>query len=136
MVRSLVVVSAAAGFLASASCFLLDQMYRPPNAAKRTTAINSPFGFMGYLRFHQVARPQPTTPSGKMTILSQNRVLSFWVVILNGWSSGALGRMEMRSSSEESQLMELTNRSRLPSWRVPANWLVAHSEVPTTTKRP
>ena len=26
---------------------------------------------MGYLLFHQVARPKPTTPSGKITMLSQ-----------------------------------------------------------------
>src|SRR5690348_15891739 len=42
----------------------------------------------------------------------------------------------MRSSSEVSQLTEYTSRSRLPSWRDPTRLFCAHSELPTTTKRP
>src|SRR5437879_6839843 len=44
--------------------------------------------------------------------------------------------MEIRSSSEESQLTMLTIRSRLPSERDPAMEFCAASDVPRTTKRP
>src|ERR1039458_7871634 len=49
-------------------------------------------------------------------------------------SSGSFGRIEIRSSSEESQLMAFSARSRLPLKRMKV--LAAHNELPTTTKRP
>jgi len=100
--------------LLAAACFLFDHQMRPPRTAKTATATISPVGFMGYLLFHQVAMPNPTTASGKITRLSQNSMFIFCAVILSGRSSGALGRMEIRSSSAVSQLIMLRNRSRLP----------------------
>ena len=132
MERSLVVVSV--DVLLAAACFLFDHQMRPPRTAKTATATNSPFGFMGYLLFHQVAMPNPTTASGKITMLSQNTMFIFCALILSGRSSGALGRMEMRSSSAVSQLIMLRNRSRLPLNRM--KLLPAHMELPTTTNRP
>src|SRR5580704_4075635 len=49
-------------------------------------------------------------------------------------SSGSLGRMEMRSSSDESQLRAFKARSRFPL--KPRKPLAAHCELPTTTNRP
>src|SRR5260370_13035998 len=70
MVSSLVAVSV--GVFALSVWRLLLHQVSPPKTAKRTTAMRSPFGFMNYLLFHQVARPKPTMPSGKMITLSQN----------------------------------------------------------------
>ncbi len=69
-------------------------------------------------------------------MLSQKTALSFCVLTLSGRSSVSLGRMEIRSSSEDSQLTMFENRSRLPSWREPVKLLVAQVEEPMTTKRP
>src|ERR1017187_512503 len=132
MERILVVVSVDA--LPAAACFLFDHQTKPPRTAKTATATNRPLGFIGYLLFHQVAMPKPTTPSGKITILNQKIMFIFCVLILRGRSSGALGRMEMRSSSAVSQLIMLRNRSRLPLNRM--KLLPAHMELPTTTNRP
>src|SRR5437879_7273228 len=49
-------------------------------------------------------------------------------------SSCSFGRMEIRSSSDESQFMAFKARSRLPLKR--RNELAAHPELPMTTKRP
>ena len=49
---------------------------------------------------------------------------------------GVLGRMEIRSSSELSQLTMLSKRSQLASRREPMMLFSAHSDVPTTMKRP
>src|SRR6516165_3027911 len=133
MESSLVVVSAFL-VLSADACFLLDHQTRPPRTAKRTTARRSPCSFMGYLLFHQVAMPKPTTASGKITTLSQKTEFSFCAVRFSGRSSGDFGRMEMRSSSAESQLIMFRNRSRLPLKRM--KLLPSHCELPTTTKRP
>src|SRR5580692_4677803 len=135
MVRILVSVVAGAALLAAAS-FLFDHQIRPPSTAKRTTAISSPFGFMGYLLFHHAARPKPTTPSGKMRTLIQKMALSFWVLRVSGRSSASLGRMEIRSSSDASQLTMFEKRSRLANCREPVKLLVAQVDEPITTKRP
>src|SRR5271157_1915291 len=132
MDKILVVVSV--DVLLAAACFLFDHQTKPPRTAKTATATNSPLGFMGYLLFHQALRPNPTTASGKITMLSQNTMFIFCAVIFSGRSSGALGRMEMRSSSAVSQLIMLRNRSRLPLNRM--KLLPTHMEQPTTTKRP
>src|ERR1035438_5452819 len=126
----------ASGAGLTAACFLFDHQTNPPRPAKRTTAMRSPFGFMGYLRFHHVPRPKPTTASGKITTLSQNSMLSLCDVMLSGWSAAAFGRMEMRSSSELSQLTMLPNKSALARRRDPRRLFSAHAEGPSTTKRP
>src|SRR5688572_20303440 len=131
IVRILVEVSA---FLLADASLLFDHQTTPPSTAKRTTAINSPFGFIVYLLFHQAAMPKPTTASGKITTLSQNTMLIFCAEILSGRSSGAFGRIEIRSSSEVSQFTMFRKRSRLPLKRM--KLLLAHIEPPTTTKRP
>src|ERR1035441_9706044 len=124
------------GALAFSASFLLLHHVTPPRTAKRTTAIRSPFGFMNYLLFHQVARPNRTMASGKIKILSQDTILSVFEVRLSGRSSGDLGRMLIRSSSALSQLIMFMNRSRLPSVREPMARFSAHCAVPTTMKRP
>src|SRR5437867_4861243 len=111
MVSTLVVVSVD---LLAADCFRFDHQTAPDSTAKRTTATNSPFGFTGHLLFHQVTMPNATTPIGKITTLSQNSMLTFCGLMFSGRSSGALGRMEMRSSSAVSQLIMFRHRSRLP----------------------
>src|SRR5437879_5335004 len=98
------------GLLADA-CFRFDHHVKPPSTTKRATARSSPFGFMAYLRFHQVPRPMPTTASGKNTTLIQNIMLARWLVTFRGWLEGSFGRIEIRSSSEESQLTMLEKRS-------------------------
>src|ERR1039458_95478 len=52
---------ASAGAFSFCACFLFEYQMAPPSAAKRTTATSSPFGFIGYLRFHQVARSEEHT---------------------------------------------------------------------------
>src|SRR5712671_3568706 len=49
-------------------------------------------------------------------------------------SSGGLGRMEIKSSSEDNQFMAFNARSPLPLKA--RKELAAHWELPTTTKRP
>src|ERR1019366_9283204 len=134
MLNNLTEVSA--GVLALSAWLLLLHQVSPPRTAKRTTAMRSPFGFMDYLLFHQVARPNRTMASGKIKILNQDTMLSVLEVRLSGRSSGDLGRMLIRSSSALSQLIMFMNRSRLPSVREPMARFSAHCEVPTTTKRP
>src|SRR5208283_1705619 len=123
-------------FSGLAACFLFDHHINPPTTASRATAMRRPVGFMGYLLFHQVAMPMATTPSGKMTKLSQKTDVRPRAVMFKGRSSGALGRMEMRSSSDDSQFTMLARRSRLASEREPSMLFCDQSEVPTTTKRP
>src|ERR1700674_4111889 len=134
-------VEASAGDLPAAACFLLDHQVSPARTAKRTTALRSPLGFiwhsplpLAYLLFHQAARPKPTTPSGKITTLSQKTVFSFCGDRFSGRSSGDLGRIEIKSSSAVSQLIIFRNMSRLPLKRM--KLLPTQSELPTTTKRP
>src|ERR1019366_5320768 len=134
MVSNLTEVSV--GVLALSASFLLLHHVTPPRTAKRTVAMRSPFGFINYLLFHQVARPNRTMASGKIKILNQDTMLSVFEVRLSGRSSGDLGRILIRSSSALSQLIMFMNRSRLPSVREPMARLSAHCEVPTTTKRP
>src|SRR5579885_670458 len=113
---------------------LFDHHTRPESTAKRATAMVRPLGFTDYLLFHQVAMPNPTTPKGKMTTLNQNTRFDFCALMLMGRSSGALGRMEIKSSSAVNQLTIFSRRSRLPLKRMKP--LPTHIELPTTTKRP
>src|SRR5690348_5442590 len=147
---------ASVGFFCLAACCLFEKNIPIARTASAPTPIKSPFGFISpllqpgvypfhamksryrsrYLRFHHVASPKPTTPSGKMMMLSQNISRSRYPVTFSAWSSGVFGRIEIKSSSDESQFTELTNRSRLPSWRDPAKLFTAHNDVPDTTNRP
>src|SRR6476646_10505660 len=134
MVRILAPVSVPlAAFFAS---ILFDHQMPPARTAKRATDISSPFGFIAYLLFHQVAMPKPTTASGKITTLSQNTALSFCAVKVSGRSSGAFGRIEIRSSSDDSQFTMFPKRSRLPSCREAIRLFDAQNEVPVTITRP
>src|SRR5215472_14698014 len=58
-----------------------------------------------YLRFHQTPTPTITTAKGRRNWLTARTQLSCRVVMVIRRSSGAFGRMEIRSSSDESQLM-------------------------------
>src|SRR5581483_7742126 len=120
--------------LLAEACFLFDHHVRPPRTARTATAMISPFGFIHYLRFHQVPSPMPTMASGKKTTLSQNIMRARCAFTLSGWLEGSLGRIEIRSSSAESQFIIFKNRSRLPWKRM--SELPSQVELPTTTKRP
>src|SRR5260370_2549895 len=129
-------VAVVAGVLSAVAAFLLDHQITPLSTSRSALAVRRPLDFMGYLRLHQVINPNPITASGNTTTLSQNVAFNLRLVILSGRSSGAFGRIEMRSSSEESQLTMFTIKSRLPSERDPAMLFCAACDVPTTTKRP
>src|SRR5258707_10547582 len=135
MLNSLTVVLDE-GVLSAVAAFLFDHQMTPLNTSRRKLAVKRPLDFMGYLRLHQVINPNAITANGNTTTLSQNVAVNRRVVMLSGRYSGALGRMEIRSSSEESQLTILTMRSRLPREREPAILFCAAREVPRTTKRP
>src|SRR5260370_17743977 len=91
---------------------------------------------MVYGRRGEGIKPNASGGGGDPNGLSQNVAFGLRVVILSGRSSGAFGRMEIKSSSEESQLTMFTIKSRLPSEREPVMLFCAEREVPTTTKRP
>src|SRR6266849_4303859 len=133
---SSLVVALSAGVLSVVAVFLLDHQMIPVSTSRRKLAVRRPLNFMGYRRLHQVIRPNPITASGNTTTLSQNVAFSLRLVMLSGRSSGAFGRIEIKSSSDESQFTMLTIKSRLPSEREPTMPFCAASEVPRTTKRP
>src|ERR1035438_2685591 len=136
MLRILVVAVSVAGLAASAFCFRLDHQSAPPKTNSTITAASSPRGFMGYLLRHQPISPAPIAVSGSRSPLHQKIRLMRLPVMFRRRSSGSLGRMEIRSSSEVSQLKVLRARSRLPIGRIPRKLLVAHKEDPYTTNRP
>ena len=98
MVRILVAVSVGAWRRRPASCSTTRS--RRPEQPEERRRSGVPSASSAYLLFHQVAMPKPTTPSGKITTLSQNTMFSCCAVMFSGRSSGALGRMEIRSSSD------------------------------------
>src|SRR5271169_3009852 len=93
-VNSLADLLSTGSLLARAS-FRFDHQSTPLSTASSALAVSRPFDFIGYLLFHQVANPNPTTASGKTTMLSQNAAFSFRVVRLSGRSSGDFGRTEI-----------------------------------------
>src|SRR5882762_7412872 len=93
-------VAFSAGGLSGGAGFLLDPQMTPMSTNRRKLAVMRPLDFMGYLRLHQVIKPNPMTVSGNATTLSQNVAFSLRLVMFSGRSSGALGRMEIRSSSD------------------------------------
>src|SRR5580700_3852676 len=107
------------GVLSAVAAFLLDHQIIPPSTSNRKLAVSRPLDFIAYLRRHQVTKPNPTTASGKTTTLSQNVAVSLRLVMFSGRSSGGFGRIEISSSSEESQFTIFTIKSRLPSGRAP-----------------
>src|SRR5229473_3862521 len=133
---SSLVVALSAGVLSVVAVFLLDHQMIPVSTSRRKLAVRRPLNFMGYRRLHHVIRPNPITENGNTTTLSQNVAFNLRLVMLSGRSSGAFGRMEIRSSSEESQFTMLTIKSRLPSERDPTMPFCAASEVPRTTNCP
>src|ERR1035438_2618629 len=67
-----------------------------------------------YRRFHQTDTPAKITIRGRTNWLAMRTQLSCaWVMVMRR-SSCSLGRIEIRSSSEESQFMVFNARSRLP----------------------
>src|SRR5258708_5084816 len=87
-----------------------------------------------YLLLHQTETPAKTTISGsKNWLVSLTQFICALVSVMRR-SSGSLGRMEIKSSSEESQFMALSARSRLPLKLMKE--LAAQAELPITTKRP
>src|SRR6516165_2241206 len=125
----------ASVFVAAAS-FLFDHQITPVSTARSAVATRSPVDFTDYLLLHQVATPRPTTLNGKTQTLSQKTSCIRRAVRSSGRSSGGLGRMEINSSSEASQLTALAIRSRLSSGREPTRLFCPASDVPITTKRP
>src|SRR5207302_2459260 len=93
------VVALSTGALSAVAALLLDHQRTPVSRSKRKLAVKRPLDFMSYRRLHHVTKPQPITASGNTTTLSQNVAFNLRVVILSGRSSGAFGRMEIRSSS-------------------------------------
>ena len=113
-------------------------------------AINKPFIFIGiapafyavlvtgpetpYLLRHQTENPAITTASGnKNWLVMRTQFICAFVIVIRR-SSGSFGRIEIKSSSEESQFIAFIARSLLPL--NVRNELATQEELPTTTKRP
>src|SRR5262245_27687477 len=89
---------------------------------------------MLYLRFHQTLTPARITTSGISITLEYMIILIWFRLSASRLSSGSLGRIEIRSSSDESQLIMFRLRSRLPLNRI--QLLAMKPDDPTTTTRP
>ena len=76
------------------------------------------------------------TPSGIMNWLTMRSSASWARVISSRLSTGSFGRIEIRSSSDDSQFTMFIARSRLSKLRDVSTPLSAHAEPPTTTNRP
>src|SRR5258708_20956499 len=135
MLNSLTVVLDE-GVLSAVAAFLFDHQMTPLSTSRRKLAVRRPLDFMGYLRLHQVINPNAITANGNTTTLSQNVAVNRRVFMFSGRSSGDFRRMEIRSSSEGSQLTIFNMKSRLPRGREPAILFCAARESPSTTKRP
>src|SRR5215469_15039578 len=78
--------------------------------------------------------PATTTIAGKRNWLTARTQLNCAPVIVMRRSSRSFGRIEIRSSSDESQLIAFNARSLLPLKLM--NPFASHEELPTTTNRP
>src|ERR1700757_3838482 len=87
-----------------------------------------------YLLFHQTETHTTATLSGNRNWLTSRTQFICARVIVMWRSSGSFGRIEIRSSSEASQLIVFRARSLFPLKR--RKPLAAQDELPTTTKRP
>src|SRR5579863_6015913 len=87
-----------------------------------------------HLLFHHTETPTTITSSGNRNWLV--RVTSFLCerVMVMRRSSCSLGRIEIRSSSDDNQSTAFNARSLLPLKLM--NEFSAHDELPTTTNRP
>src|SRR5256885_8017517 len=92
------------------------------------------FSFRFYRRRHHTDAPAKITTSGSMNWLLIRTHWNWALVIVIRRSSGSFGRIEIKSSSDESQFTVFNAKSRFPL--KPKNPLAAHSELPITTKRP
>src|SRR5579859_829022 len=104
-----------------------------------TSQLGQAFGLSAdghalHRRFHQTIRPAATTISGRPITLDEKIIDICRRDSISRRSSGSLGRIEIKSSSELSQFIMLRNRSRLPLKR--RMLLAAQLELPTATKRP
>src|SRR5205823_10014085 len=140
-------VSAAEAALLAAGFRWFDQYSVPVNAASTIAAASSPLPFIYsfprglsrrkrayYLLRHHTVRPAITTASGRSPRLVMPNQFNCARVIVIRRSSRSLGRIEINSSSDASQLMVFIARSRFPLNEI--NPLATQSELPTTTKRP
>src|SRR5579883_3034390 len=84
--------------------------------------------------FHHTPIPAMTTIPGNRNWLVARTQFNCDRVIVMRRSSRSLGRMEIKSSSEASQLMVFKARSLLPLKLM--NPLLSQEELPTTTNRP
>src|SRR5215472_1236062 len=87
-----------------------------------------------YLLRHQTERPASSSAPGRRNWLLSRTQLNCAPVMLTLRSSGGFGRMEIKSSSDESQFIASSARSLLPLNEM--NEFATHEEEPTTTKRP
>src|SRR5690242_13927614 len=88
----------------------------------------------GYLLRHQTENPAITTASGNRNWLVMRTQFICALVIVIRRSSGSFGRMEIKSSSDDSQFIAFSARSRFPLKLIKE--FAAHCELPTTTNRP
>src|SRR5215467_8055318 len=87
-----------------------------------------------YLLFHHTPTPATTITKGNTNWLVARTQFNCECVMVMRRSSCRLGRIEIKSSSEESQLIALSAKSSLPL--KPMKRFAAHVELPITTKRP
>src|SRR6267378_1421263 len=87
-----------------------------------------------YLLRHQTDTPANNSAPGNRNWLLSRTQLNCARVMVTLRFSCSFGRMEIRSSSEESQFSAFSARSPLPLKVM--NELAGHAELPTTTKRP
>src|ERR1700687_1333762 len=87
-----------------------------------------------YLLRHHTERPASKSAPGKRNWLLRRTQLNCAPVMLTLRSSGGFGRMEIKSSSEESQFIAFNARSLLPLNE--RKEFATQEELPTTTKRP
>src|ERR1039457_6503346 len=78
--------------------------------------------------------PVKTTANGSKTWLHRRTQFSCVRVMVMGRFSSSFGRIEIKSSSDASQLIVFIAKSLLPLKL--RNELAAHDELPITTKRP
>src|SRR5579871_336113 len=121
-----------------------EDQYRAPIRAHSTRVVtSSPRSFMVssqtfrsrcYLLFHQTPIPRISTiPGSNKRLVALTMLICPFVIVMRRSSSG-FGRIEIKSSSEESQLIVFSARSSLPLKLTKR--LDTHDELPTTTNRP
>ena len=117
------------------SCFFLSIKNKINETATSTIQCNSTISILfTHRRPHQTLKPVARISNG-INKRVRKRILLIWAWFkLSCWDSGVFGRIDIKSSSSESQLIMLRNKSAFPLKLIMA--LMANREVPTTTKRP